>query len=566
MNTYTDEEFFVVRDEINRFIEYMGRTIQCLRSQEISKAMNLLQGFPDRLERLIEKAYKSDIMNYVLNSYIEVQNALNQKDYILAADYIELGMSRELIRWLEQMIPEYGWYWSKANFSNRMERIDWESAGKKVEDFPAPSREEWEETGCFPELTSSGGITLAKQNEGGEKVYFHSNLSPGIQGFDLARNYISDTAKRYVVFGLGMGYHIRALAIEEPGVVIDVYEPDDMVLRLACGLVGDIGIYVNPFIRIHYDPTGQLFAEAAMKKEQETWNEVKICFHEPTIFSLPEGSFKQKMQNLFLEQDNEQRWGRIMNRNFAWNRERVFHIVDELEPKFEGKTIYLIAGGPSLEKNMEALKRKSEDDIIFSVARSFRFLLQHEIRPDYVILTDPKPSCISQMKEIASETVPLLLLSTAWQLVAQRYEGEKYLIYQKEFEAAQSAAKETDSMLFETGGSVVTTALDICIRFACKRIVFVGLDLAFTGGKLHFGLKVEQSEKQTGSITVEDVFGNSVQTSKNLNMYRLWIEERIERAKEDGCASEFIDASEGGAKVAGTKIMTLADVIEKSGE
>ena len=33
--------------------------------------------------------------------------------------------------------------------------------------------------------------------------------------------------------------------------------------------------------------------------------------------------------------------------------------------------------------------------------------------------------------------------------------------------------------VFETGGSVTTTALDIALKFSAKQIIFVGVDLAY---------------------------------------------------------------------------------------
>ena len=58
-------------------------------------------------------------------------------------------------------------------------------------------------------------------------------------------------------------------------------------------------------------------------------------------------------------------------------------------------------------------------------------------------------------------------------------------------------------------------------------------------------------------ISVEDINGQSIYTNRGLNMFRQWIESRIKGI--DGI--EFIDASEGGAKIKGMKVMRLDDVI-----
>jgi hypothetical protein len=56
----------------------------------------------------------------------------------------------------------------------------------------------------------------------------------------------------------------------------------------------------------------------------------------------------------------------------------------------------------------------------------------------------------------------------------------------------------------------------------------------------------------------KDIYGNIVQTGKNLDIYREWIERRIKEVQ----GVEFIDATEGGALILGTKIMSLKDTIE----
>ena len=58
---------------------------------------------------------------------------------------------------------------------------------------------------------------------------------------------------------------------------------------------------------------------------------------------------------------------------------------------------------------------------------------------------------------------------------------------------------------------------------------------------------------------VEDVYGNMIQTSKNLYIYLRWIQNRIAEEK----TVEFIDATEGGARIKGTKVMRLRDVVDK---
>lgn len=178
-----------------------------------------------------------------------------------------------------------------------------------------------------------------------------------------------------------------------------------------------------------------------------------------------------------------------------------------------------------------------------------------------MIEADANERIVWHFNNIEKENVPMFLLSTAAHKLKQSYAGKKYLIFQKDYPKAEEYAKEHGLTLYETGGSVMTTALDIAIRMGCKKIVFLGLDLAYTGNYAHAAgtSRREIPEGSTDLRMVEAIGGEMLYTSRSLTMYRKWIERRIARERASDIA--FIDASEGGARIKGTQIKTLKEVI-----
>jgi hypothetical protein len=61
---------------------------------------------------------------------------------------------------------------------------------------------------------------------------------------------------------------------------------------------------------------------------------------------------------------------------------------------------------------------------------------------------------------------------------------------------------------------------------------------------------------------VEDIYGKTIKTSKNLYIYLSWIQNRI--AKENNI--EFIDGTEGGARIKRIKVMDLNEAIKQYGK
>ena len=75
---------------------------------------------------------------------------------------------------------------------------------------------------------------------------------------------------------------------------------------------------------------------------------------------------------------------------------------------------------------------------------------------------------------------------------------------------------------------MTTTALDIALQFKAEKVIFVGVDLAYTGGNSHaegVGRRITDTKSLRKVISCS---GEEIYTSKNLDIYRKWIERRIE--------------------------------------
>jgi hypothetical protein len=126
-----------------------------------------------------------------------------------------------------------------------------------------------------------------------------------------------------------------------------------------------------------------------------------------------------------------------------------------------------------------------------------------------------------------------------------------------------------------SGGSVASTAFDLLVKMGCDPVILVGQDLAFTD-KIPYTrgadfLRLDElnrfntlemmhraSIKERDTRIVEDINGGPIETSNLLYGYLKWFEERI-----SSVPNLIVDATEGGAKKKGTKILPLRDAIRK---
>lgn len=59
--------------------------------------------------------------------------------------------------------------------------------------------------------------------------------------------------------------------------------------------------------------------------------------------------------------------------------------------------------------------------------------------------------------------MPLIFLSTAYYGAVATYTGDKYIACQHGYDKAEKLAKKQGYKLYNTGGSVTTLCIDICI-------------------------------------------------------------------------------------------------------
>lgn len=571
-------------------VDLVNAMILLFRKQNFNRGDRLFPAWIQNFSALVgtffaEKNYFNACGTIVEESGIadmlqELMRAQEQKDYVLLADLLELRVLplfyslQEAIRVQEnlRLHASEGMRESvgDALFFDHFEanlaclekeqpeltrRLRARRGGALLLTFTDEARH------CTYELeqTSQGAPTLKLTDENGS-YYFHSNNSPLWEARLLVSNYYEETKAEYCVYGIGLGYHVRVLYSEcRGGVPITVYESDLNMLMFALQAANFVPL-LQKELRLVYDPDLTLFT-----KRLENTSEVPVI-HYPSLRNISKGAVKKRMEELFVQDSSIRNQRGEMLSNFRNNINNCGHYIDELAGQIAGKDVYLAAAGPSLDKNIALLKEKPENAVIVVVGTAFRKLLAEGIKPDYAVFLDAADRIYAQLEGLEGESVPLLIASTACRRLAENYRGKRYLICQKEFNEAERYAKEHGYQTYMTGGSVATIAFDAALRLHAKRIVAIGLDLAYTGNRLHAvsAGRRELLGDMTGLIPVKASDGGEVYTTQAMEMYRRWFENRIAQATAETPSTElpeFINATEGGAYIAGMRYRTLRDVI-----
>ena len=227
----------------------------------------------------------------------------------------------------------------------------------------------------------------------------------------------------------------------------------------------------------------------------------------------------------------------------------------------------VVAAGPSLNKNIYELKKAKGKAFIVAVDTAIKPLLKAGIVPDMFFIVDAlKP--IKLVEIDGAEKIPLVTSLNAAPEVLDYHKGKKFF-YDDYYRFAEKIMMRSGLRWggVASGGSVATNAFSLLYKIGLKTIILVGQDLALTGNKSHADGTFEDTMPQLDVSNCQWVDGNyekKVPTRTDLYTFLNWYVETIRECKEHEKELRVINATEGGAKIEGTEVMTLKDAIAET--
>lgn len=267
----------------------------------------------------------------------------------------------------------------------------------------------------------------------------------------------------------------------------------------------------------------------------------------------------------------------VVTKNMLYNLRSYIdgYNVSQLKGMLKKKyPAFIISAGPSLNKNIDELKRIKGRAVIIAVDTAIKPLLNHGIKPDFFCIVDGKKPT-ELMNHPGINEIPLVTSLSVASGIMDLHKGKKFFYGSSEsfedeiIKAAHRGAGCKDNLIkqnLSTGGSVANTAFALAHFMDAKELILVGQDLALTNGRTHadgtFKEKMDKLNLESDGLVyfeVEGIHGNKVITRNDFDRYRLWFEEFIEKMHLEKIA---IDATQGGAKIHGARLMTLRKAID----
>lgn len=510
----------------------VSNAIQYYLENNLYKANVTMQKILVRLQKIagkLEEEQCAQGLQVVLPVLLEMEDILALGNESMIADFCQDS--------LEKMLEDL----AVIVFGEGTELADYWGTNRKVlrEKYPEyyklilAARDEIPDN--YQIRFSRNGELVLDVLKDGQLEQLHSSINPWKEAHYFATNNVREDGK-YCLYGFGLGYEGIVLSNMPEVEHLTIVEPDIYQLAIACSYCDLTELLTKENVTLVCEKA------TAISEEMIAFaNAKRLLIWHPSVRGLGESEEKTFIEDLFVQIYSIKNSFRKMNNNFKQNINLMEKEVHEVSDKFQGKKMILAAGGPSLDQGMEAIKRRGADTVLVAVGKVAKALLDQGIIPDYVAIIDPDVKTTWQID--GAQEVPLISLATANAEIVKKCQAEKYIAFQQGFSLGEAYAKEKGYETFESGGSVATFCIDLGVKLGCTEIIAMGLDMGYVDERSHAsGVKLGNPKVDLKHcIEVERVGGGTAYTSKTLDMYRKWIEEKIARTKQ----VRFVNASLG---------------------
>ena len=383
----------------------------------------------------------------------------------------------------------------------------------------------------------------------------------------------------FLGFGLGYEtiYFIQSLAKEQRTVAMIIVEKDLELFRIALHTTNIISLITNENIHLiigeKEDYIFTEFQKILFNSNCTTSVKAVNPIYYPTAFLLS----KQYYMNV-LKRFRE---AAVHVINFIGNSpedslvglKNIFNnldvIIDNpginlLFDKFKNQPAIVVASGPSLKKNMHLLEDIKDKALIVCAESTFRILMNNGIKPHIAASLeriDRVEVSFDGFEEKEVKDIYLAACPVVPKEVYDAHKGPNLIVYRN---FAHFTWLEIDKGMLEIKESSANMAFKIASALGCNPIILIGQDLAFdketkiTHAEYHIHGSNQDIYHKQKTFEVKRTSGETVLTSET--WFKFLKSYEIDVAEYEG---RCIDATEGGAYIAGTEIMTLQEAIDK---
>lgn len=379
-----------------------------------------------------------------------------------------------------------------------------------------------------------------------------------------------------IVFGMGLGYTPLGILKRHPDLRhIVVLEANPGVLMTALRHFDLTPLLESPKVVIFIPQTWSLQEFVNIVGVSVQVENTHFLHHLPSEKVDGEGFYKRAYEQIFSFVNQQNVAGNtyslfgdliILNRFEHLKILPFERLLNPLKDVLKGIPAVLVAAGPSLDKNVDHLKNVTDRAVIFAVDSAVPALLAHGIHPTFVTSIDFQPLTYEKISNVAKELSEIRprLICTLWNTPSIF----KNIPWKEVYRVL--CAHPIDIWINEIvgGGPIFPGAQTVAhLNFqaaeflGCSPLILVGQDLALSTAASHakdtalMG-DILKDPKRQGIYPVKGNVEDVVYTTRSYLSMKDFFEQMI-KATDSFC----INATEGGAFIEGTQVISLKDAL-----
>ena len=211
----------------------------------------------------------------------------------------------------------------------------------------------------------------------------------------------------------------------------------------------------------------------------------------------------------------------------------------------------VVAAGPTLEQVLPTMKEWSQKAVIVCVETALHALLKAGVQPDFIVITDPQYYAYRHIAGLEAPESILVCPLSVYPAVFN-FKCRQILLCSEMFPVSSYFEKQLAAFGdLGAGGSVASSAWNLCRLFGAQNIYLAGLDLSYPASQTHIkGSSAEEAflagSDRLGTMQnknsayrfsanpeyATDYDGNPVLTDARMKMFAWWFESRIAACPE----------------------------------
>ena len=408
-----------------------------------------------------------------------------------------------------------------------------------------------------------------------EKVHhLHSAYDPVREAARWAQNICAAEDDTLLVCGIGLGYHLNRLSMLYPKARIVAMEPDLSTFKTALKEV-DLTPLINKENIVLYFGAEKSEISKLVGNHLNIYQpeKIKSLAYFPVLRSS--GDNIKELENAVssIIADHILNSNTIIRFSYDWTDNFLYNLpvtiqspdVSVLCGPLKGVPGIIVAAGPSLDKNIHLLKEIKNKAVIIAAGTAFKAVLSIGIEPDLVVTVDGGEPNAANFENVEAKDAVLIFSPETYKSIPVNFKGPKIVgAYNPYFMSWLNNYIKEEKTFLKSGPSVANVTFDLAVKAGLDPIIFIGQDLAYTGGKTHSQRTIYEGRTVSGNEQLVEVGGyggnKKVETNHSMACFLHWYEEQIPQIND---RVKIINATEGGARIPGTEEMPFSEAIDR---